>query len=52
MFEMVRNNVHQLEFQGLPTPLLTEICAAGSVFVGRTIDGVEDRHASKVSEPN
>jgi hypothetical protein len=41
MLEMVSNNVHQFEFQRLLTPLLTEICAAGSAFVGRTIDGVD-----------
>jgi hypothetical protein len=52
MLEMVGNNVHQFEFHGLLAPLLAEICAAGSAFVGGTIDGVEDRHASKVSEPN
>lgn len=52
MLEMVSDNVHQFEFQRLLTPLLTEICAPGSAFVGRAIDGVEDRHASKVSEPN
>ena len=49
---MVGNNVHQGELQRLVAPLLTEICAADAAFVGRTIDGVEDRHASKVSEPN
>ena len=49
MLEMVSNNVHQFEFQRLVTPFLTEICAAGSAFVGRTIDGVEDRYASKVT---
>jgi hypothetical protein len=52
MLEMVSDNVHQIEFQRLFAPLLAEICAAGSAFVGCPIDGVEDRHASKVSEPN
>src|SRR6185437_8345063 len=49
---MVGNDVHQCELQRLVTPLLTELCTADAAFVGRTIDGVKDRHASKVSEPN
>ena len=52
MLEMVSDNVHQIEFQGLFTPHLTESCAADSAFFGGTINSVEDRHASKVSEPN
>jgi hypothetical protein len=49
---MVGDNVDQFEFQRLFTPVLAEICAAGSAFIGRTIDGVEDGHASKLSEPH
>lgn len=49
---MVGNDVHQCELQRLVTPLLTEFCTADAAFVGRAIDGVEYRHASKVREPN
>src|SRR4051812_35368314 len=49
---MMRNDVNQFEFQALVAPSLTEVCAPNSILFGRTIYGVEDRHASKVSEPN
>jgi hypothetical protein len=52
VLEMMGNDVHQCELQRLVTPLLTELCTADAAFVGRTIDGVKDRDASKVSEPN
>ena len=52
VFEVVSDNVHQLELKRLLAPLLTEICAASAAFVSRAIDGVEDRHASKVGEPD
>lgn len=52
VLEMVGNDVHQCELQRFVTPLLTELCTADAAFVGRTIDGVKDRHASKVSKPN
>jgi predicted transcriptional regulator len=46
MLEMVRQDVHQFELQGLSTPILAEVCRADSTFFGGTIDSVEDRHAS------
>jgi len=50
MFKVVRDNVHQLEFQRFIAPLLTENCDAESAFVGCAIDGMEDRHASKLNK--
>ena len=35
VLEVVSDNVHQFEFERLLAPLLAEICAAGSAFVGR-----------------
>jgi len=52
MLEMVRDDVHHFELLRLPAPHLTETCAAGSTFVRRSIEGVEDCHASKVRVPN
>jgi hypothetical protein len=46
------DNVNQFEFERFSAPLLTEICTAGSAFVGCTINRMEDRYASKVGESN
>jgi hypothetical protein len=48
----VRNDVHQFELYRFFTPDLSEICATGSTFFSRTINSVEDRHASEVSVAN
>jgi hypothetical protein len=52
MLEMVRNDVHQFEYQGLVASLLTEICAARSAFFCRAIHRVENCHASQVGKPH
>ena len=52
MLEMIRNNVHQPAFHRFLAPLLTQFRGPEPAFLGRAIDGVEDRHASEVSQPN
>lgn len=48
MFEMVREDIHQLELQALLTPLLTDLRGADTTFFSGTIKRVKDRHASQV----
>jgi hypothetical protein len=52
MFEMMGEDIHDMELHGLLAPFLADGCAAFFAFLGGSIDGVKDRHASKVREPN
>jgi hypothetical protein len=52
VLQMVRKDVNQFELLRFFTPDLAEMCPAGSAFFGRTINSVEDRHASKICMTN
>jgi hypothetical protein len=52
MFEMMGEDIHDMELHGLLAPFLADGCAAFFAYLGGSIDGVKDRHASKVRERN